>query len=227
MIRHIIFDAYGTLISTGDGSIRATQSIWQRHDARADATTIYREWKRYHREHIDTLTAFVPEREIFVRDLQRLYDAHGIRGDAAEDVTPMLDSQYHRALFDETREVLDALREQYDIAIGSTTDTAPLLDNLKRGNLYIDHIFTSESLRVYKPNPTFYTAILTAMGWSADETLFVGDSPIDDVAGPKRVGMRAILLDRNNRHTGASLPTAPDAIIQHLKQLKDIISAIS
>jgi FMN phosphatase YigB (HAD superfamily) len=65
------------------------------------------------------------------------------------------------------------------------------------------------------------------MGWSADETLFVGDSPTDDVAGPKRVGMRAILLDRNNRHTGASLPTAPDAIIQHLKQLKDIISAIS
>jgi HAD superfamily hydrolase (TIGR01549 family) len=139
----------------------------------------------------------------------------------------MLDSQYHRDLFDETREVLDALREQYDIAIGSTTDTAPLLDNLKRGNLYIDHIFTSESLRVYKPNPAFYTAILTAMGWSADETLFVGDSPTDDVAGPKHAGMRAILLDRNNRHTGASLPTVPDAIIQHLKQLKDIISAIS
>ena len=226
MIKNIIFDAYGTLLSTGDGSIRATREIWQRHDATADAADIYREWRRYHREHIDTLSDFITEREIFVRDLQRLYDAHGTTGDAASDVAPMLDSQYNRAPFPETREAIDALRAQYRIVIGSTTDTEPLRCNLEQAGLAVDRVFTSENLRVYKPQKEFYEAILRAMDWSAEQTLFVGDSPTDDIAGPKRAGMHTVLIDRTGRYTGSDFAVQPDAVIQSLCQLKDLIPTL-
>lgn len=227
MIKNIIFDAYGTLISTGDGSINATQAIFHRHAPLLNTQDIYREWKQYHRHHIDTLGEFSTEKEIFIRDLAKLYDKYHITSYAAVDVEPMIVSQYSRDLFPETRGVIDDLKLSYNIAIGSTTDTDPLMYNLNRAELRIDHVFTSESLRVYKPQKEFYKAILERIGWDAQDTLFVGDSLTDDVIGPKSVGMKAILLDRKGIYSKQETHSEPDAVIQNLTQLKDIIPTIT
>lgn len=227
MIKNIIFDAYGTLISTGDGSVKAAQAIFHRHAPLSDAKDIYREWKQYHRHHIDTLTGFITEKEIFIRDLAKLYDRYHISSCAASDVEPMIASQYGRDLFPETRDVIHDLSSSYHIAIGSTTDSEPLAYNLSRAELHVSQVFTSESLRVYKPKKEFYEAILVRMGWKPHETLFVGDSLTDDVIGPKSVGMKAILLDRKGGFSGQKTNPAPDAVIQNLAQLKDIIPTIT
>ena len=227
MIKNIIFDAYGTLISTGDGSVKATEAIFHPHGLSETAAEIYREWKQYHRHHIDTLSEFVTEQKIFVRDLQLLYDQYHIVSDAATDITPMIQSQYDRDLFPETREVIYELKTSYGMAIGSTTDTKPLLYNLDRAGLPIDRVFTSEILKVYKPKKEFYLAILDRMKWTAHETLFVGDSLTDDVIGPKNVGMRAVLLDRKGTYSEQKNSPAPDAVIQNLLQLRDIIPQIT
>ena len=227
MIKNVIFDAYGTLISTGDGSVKATQAIFHRHAPLLDAKDIYREWKQHHRRHIDTLTEFITEKEIFIRDLTRLYDKYHISSCAAVDVEPMIASQYGRDLFPETRDAIRDLSSSYHIAIGSTTDSEPLVYNLNRAGLRINHVFTSESLRIYKPKKEFYEAILDYMGWNAHETLFVGDSLTDDVIGPKNAGMKAILLDRKGIYLEQKTHPAPDAVIQNLAQLKDIIPTIT
>jgi FMN phosphatase YigB (HAD superfamily) len=227
MIKNIIFDAYGTLISTGDGSVKATQAIFHRHAPLLDAQDIYREWKQYHRHHIDTLGEFVTEKEIFIRDLAKLYDKYHVSGCAAIDVEPMIISQFGRDLFPETHGVIDDLKLSYHIAVGSTTDTEPLMYNLNRAELRIDHVFTSESLRVYKPQKEFYKAILERIGWNAQDTLFVGDSLADDVIGPQSVGMKAILLDRKGIYSKQKTHSEPDAVIRNLTQLKDIIPTIT
>ena len=225
MIKNIIFDAYGTLISTGDGSIKATRKIWHRHDAQADAAAIYHGWKRYHRYHIDALTEFITEKEIFIRDLQQLYEQYHIASNASADIEPMIASQYGRDVFPETRSVINELQSSYYVVIGSTTDTEPIMYNLNRADLHITHVFTSEMLRVYKPQKEFYLAILDTMGWEACDTLFVGDSLTDDVLGPKSVGMKAVLLDRNNKYS-AQTSVHPDGIIQNLTQLKALIPTL-
>ena len=75
---------------------------------------------------------------------------------------------------------------------------------------------------MYKPVPDFYTKILEKTGWKYEETLFVGDNLVDDVKGPKSVGMRSALIDRKGRYSNNS-GIKPDFVFNSLKELKSII----
>lgn len=208
-IKAIIFDAYGTLISTGTGSRDAAAEILRRN-GREDISParFYTRWKTLHRAHIDGLTGFETEEAIFRMDLRRLYDEYGLVRDPGEDVRVMLDTLGRRRSFPEAPGVWAALSGRYRLAIGSTSDTSPLLADLARAGLSTPYLYTSESLRVYKPRPGFYRAILRGLGLSASEALFVGDSLTDDVAGPQGVGMRACWVNRRNLPLpeGAAVP---------------------
>ena len=53
-----------------------------------------------------------------------------------------------------------------------------------------------------KPHPSIFEAALTALGAEVGETVMVGDSYRDDIAGARALGMRAILVDRDGLHVG-------------------------
>jgi len=222
MIKNIIFDAYGTLISTGTGSVDATKAIFSKYDLAEDADEIYKKWKKIHRENIFSLEEFITEEEIFVKDLEKMFELYGITGDPKTAIKPMLDSLVDRKLFEETESVIDKLSENYIIAIGSTTDTAHLLHNIEGTSLErINPIFTSEILRCYKPNVKFYSEILHRTKWKAEECLFVGDSLDDDVIGPMKEGMAVVLIDRKKQY--ASVPEGAKRI-KSLTELCGIIN---
>ncbi len=165
MIRNLVFDAYGTLISTGNGSVEATRRIFAPYSPGQTPEEIYKRWKALHKQNMRQRTGFLTEREIFIQDLGMLFDFYHIQADPVLEVRPMLESLYHRSLFPETREVIDRLSGKYGIVIGSTTDTAPLLHTLEAEALAGSPVFTSESLRCDKPEKAFYDAILARMGW--------------------------------------------------------------
>lgn len=50
-----------------------------------------------------------------------------------------------------------------------------------------------------KPHPGFYRAACVRLGLPPGRVLCVGDDPDNDVLGPRRAGLRAILLDRKAR----------------------------
>lgn len=221
MIKAIIFDAYGTLISTGNGSVKAAGEILAlncRSDI--DPKEFYARWKALHKEHIDRPDSFVTEEKLFEMDLHKLYNLYNINGDYKKDVQIMLDTLGGRKAFPEASEVLEQLSQKYVIAIGSTTDTAPLLSNINNNRLNVAKVFTSESLRVYKPRREFYERILAELNVSTDEALFVGDSLIDDVAGPQSVGMRTCWINRKGDSAGEILP---DFEINDLRELLKIL----
>ena len=64
---------------------------------------------------------------------------------------------------------------------------------------HVDVVLTSARVGYRKPHPEIYRAAIEAAGCEADRALFVGDSVEADVAGPRRAGMRAVLLDRAGR----------------------------
>jgi phosphoglycolate phosphatase-like HAD superfamily hydrolase len=101
-ISTIAFDAYGTLIDTADGSVRATQQILLKHGCHLDPTEVYARWKTYHQQIISTLTTFTSEEAIFVEGLSQLYKDYNIFGHPHKDVHIMLATLGSRKLFPDT-----------------------------------------------------------------------------------------------------------------------------
>lgn len=211
MLKAIIFDAYGTLLCTGTGSVDAAGEIL-RKAGRQDISPkdFYARWKLLHREHMDG--AFLTEEAIYHLDLRALYKEYAIEGNPDEDVEIMLGTLGRRTLYPEAKAVLEALGKRVPLCIGSITDTAPLCRDLGRAGLEFYRVFTSESLRCYKPQPRFYREILRQLGLKPQEALFVGDSLANDVAGPQAAGIPACWVNRKGKGPKGFAPryTVPD-----------------
>ena len=223
MKKLLIFDAYGTLISTGSGSVGAAEKILLlcRYEE-IGAKAFYTEWKKLHRRNINKSNenGFMPEREIFIEDLKELYRIYGIRRSAETDAEIMIASLYERKLYPETAGVIESLRKKYRVVIGSTTDTAPLADNLKDTGLAVDAVYTSESLGVYKPDHKFYLSILEVENCLPGDAVFIGDSLTDDVNGPKSCGITAVHIDRKRKGEASGIA---DYCISDLRELLTIL----
>lgn len=225
MIKHIIFDCFGTLIDTGNNSIKAVEQILSNVGACFDARNFYEDWKTKKKQKMNA-TDFLNEKTLFEVSLSETFAEYGIEADASKEVTPMIRSLFaERLAFPDTHETLRQLEEKgVDLAIGSTTDTDSLLHYLEMNHLAVSHIYTSENIQVYKPNIKFYETILHRSGWLVEECLFVGDSYIDDVCGPQKVGMKTALLDRKALYRDMELSPQPDYVIHSLLELVNIIT---
>lgn len=224
MVRHIIFDCFGTLINTGDGSIKAVEQILSNVCSHEDTKEFYSYWKKVKKQMTDN-SDFINEKTLFELSLEKTFANYGICANASEEVKPMIQSLFaERLVFEDVKNVLNQLAEKgVDFAIGSNTDTDSLMYYLKSNNLMFSHIYTSENMEVYKPNPKFYETILDRSGWSVGDCIFVGDSYTDDVYGPKTIGMRAVLLDRRRMYHHMDLNPVPDYIIHSLDELINIL----
>ncbi len=220
----IIFDVYGTLISTGTGSLDAVKKILALQDKAIHPEEFYKEWKKLHRIHMDNANAgqFIEEETIFKLDLEQLYLKYNICRDFSRDVTLMLDTLGKRTCFDDTPPAIEKLRKKYKVVIGSTTDNHPLYQDLERNQLVVDAVYTSEIIRKYKPDPEFYHYILQKEKCSKEDAIFVGDSYVDDVCGPGKAGIKSILLDRKHTfccETNASQPWKITDSLEHIMEL--------
>jgi putative hydrolase of the HAD superfamily len=86
--------------------------------------------------------------------------------------------------------------------------------------LFDARVYTSE-LTSLKPHPAAFRAALLATGvGDPGRVVFVGDRPLDDISGAKRLGMRAVLL-RNDYVPGYDV--VPDATIGRLSELLALV----
>ena len=224
MKKLIIFDAYGTLISTGTGSLDSTKKILALQDKDIDPVSFYAEWKKLHKEQIFNCiktSIFLTEWDIFSLDLKIMYERYNINRPYKEDVKLMLESQFNRRLFDDVKEVIDELKKKYRVVIGSTADTYPLIKNLEDNNLIVDEVYTSEMMKKYKPDLDFYRYILEKEKCAPENSIFIGDTLLDDIKGPKTLGMTTILIDRKENIVINDVK--PDYIINNFNELLTIL----
>lgn len=90
------------------------------------------------------------------------------------------------------------------------------------GDTGIAHLFEaviiSAEVGLRKPNPQIYRRILEMMRLDAAEVLFVGDTPREDVKGPRNVGMRTAWISKGAAALPEGVPQ-PDFIIGDLAEL--------
>jgi len=103
-------------------------------------------------------------------------------------------------LFEDVLPVLEELRRaELRIALVSN-GIRDLTEFVVHHRLDVDAIVDSRSHGRVKPHPTIFQAALVKLGVAAEDAVMVGDSLEEDIEGARALGMRAILIDREERH---------------------------
>lgn len=103
-------------------------------------------------------------------------------------------------LYEDVLPVLEQLRA-HSLKLGLVSNgIRDLGDFVAHHRLDVDAIVDSRTHGWVKPHPTIFQTALERLGVRAGEAAMVGDSLAEDVEGARAIGMRAILVDRENRH---------------------------
>ena len=220
MITTVIFDAFGTLFKVEKGaSAKTIICNILSAGAEVDQIQFLDEWKSFYKNNTVPNAEFMTERDIFKFRIQMFYDRYNVRRNAVVDTDSILAAASERKSFDEVLEVIAELRKKYKVFIGSNTDNDVLDAVMKKNEVSVDKVYTSENLRCYKPNPAFFSKILDDNALKPEEVIFIGDSVSDDILGPKVLGIKTVLIDRED--SGAA--GEQDYTIGNLRELLNIL----
>lgn len=241
-IRAVAFDGYGTLFDFTMAHFRVevtslllSQGIAVDHEAFFEAwTKAYAQADVWVRDPADPrpmldrmlagpLPDWHSQWEIWRRQFAAALAAHEVRGDAEAA------ADHFRARLSETAPYPDALgtierlhARGYALALLSNADEDFLQSATVRSRLRFSVIQSSESLRAYKPHRAVFGALCGRLGLEPGEVLYVGDSPIADVTGAHRAGLRTAWLRRTETPYPERAPR-PDV---HLDALAGLLEAL-
>ena len=119
------------------------------------------------------------------------------------------------------REVLEALSGRYRLAVVSNSLSCLPRKILEDAGLtrYFQAIIISGEVGWRKPHERIFRMALGRLGLPPEQVVHVGNSPSEDVAGAKAVGMKAILLLGPEASEPAAWEAQPDLVITSLRQL--------
>jgi putative hydrolase of the HAD superfamily len=201
---HVLLDFFGTLVRHGDGLpdyprshelvrgwgcdlsyldfMAAYTEVAGRFEKRAEAAG---------REY--TMAQF--GRAVLRRALPRQYGPAEVESFVDCVTTEWLATLSH---LDGLAEVLARLARDHRLAVVSNTmDTVvvPALVSALGIGAYLDAVVLSSEVGWRKPHPEIYRVALRRLGAEPESTVFVGDSYLADYVGPRRLGLRALLVD--------------------------------
>ena len=211
MLKAVLFDVDFTLFRPGpelgpDGYRR----VGERHGLALEP-------ERYEEARLDAIASLqgdrelVHDEEVWVAFTEEIVRGMGGADEAAHTCATELVREWERhenfALYEDALPALEALRGR-GLKIGLISNGARDLEEFAAHHgLEVDAMVGSRAHGRIKPDPSIFEAALTALGTAAEGTAMVGDSYEDDIAGARALGMRAILLDRDNRR-----PDEPERI---------------
>ncbi|GBF77608.1 hypothetical protein PA598K_06165 [Paenibacillus sp. 598K] len=146
------------------------------------------------------------------------------RPEAAELMAFYLEQYVREAvLMPEARETLALARSLgCKLALITNGKTAVQYGKLDRLGIRdaFDATLVSEEAGVRKPDPAIFEMALRRLDVTAQDCLFVGDHPVNDIAAAAELGMRTIWL-KVNQPWPEELRVAPDLTIHRLGELLD------
>jgi len=229
----VTFDAYNTLFNFADDARTALASILP-VDAYEKMDEV---WQTMNRVVMEKLEEFNDRSRGDFDGFVSMSDIHtACFTEAKARFVPSLDVEAatnawnayiaHVPLYDDAIAAVEWVAERYPTAIVSDIDTWMLEENPHRKKLPIPHAITSEGDASYKAmtDTTMFHAAAQVLGCEPDEIVHVGDSSAD-VIGVKRVGGRAIWLNRFGRRLGNGVPRT-DAEIRVLDELPAALTSL-
>lgn len=155
--------------------------------------------------------------DFYSEGFRRLGITHASRVRSAADA---IRERFQRAEFemlhDDVVPALAALTAR-GIPLGILSNYSPNLENVLR-QVNVHHYFqffvVSAVAGIEKPDPKIFDLAVRAAARNRDQVVYIGDSIFHDIQGARNAGIKAILVDRSNRHTDFA-----GARVQDLREL--------
>jgi putative hydrolase of the HAD superfamily len=120
--------------------------------------------------------------------------------ECAVEMTRAWEHAHNFQIFEDVLPVLAELRGR-GLKLGLVSNTGRDLEAfVVHHGLDVDAVVSSGVHGKTKPHPTIFLAALERLDVTAEDAVMVGDSLEDDIEGARAAGMRALLLDRENRY---------------------------
>jgi HAD superfamily hydrolase (TIGR01549 family) len=124
----------------------------------------------------------------------------GIAPECATEIEQGWEVSENFELFEDVLPVLEELRKA-ELRLGLVSNgIRDLNEFVAHHRLDVDAIVGSRAHGYVKPHPTIFQAALQQLGVAPADAVMVGDSLEEDIEGARALGMRAILMDRQERH---------------------------
>lgn len=161
--------------------------------------------------------------QIFIDYTAHIIGAMGGRGAAVGLCAAEMYGEWaacqHFLLYEDVPAALEALSEK-DILLGLISNSHRSLESFQEHfelDELIDVAVSSSQHGFMKPHPSIFEAALKLAGVPAGEALMVGDSLTQDVEGARRVGMRGVLVRRDDPP-----PAQSDADVTVIRSLREL-----
>jgi putative hydrolase of the HAD superfamily len=202
-LRAVLFDVDFTLVKPGpDLGPEGYQTLGRRFGLDLDPAR-YSEARAAAIETVERHPELDHDEEVWVLFTERII--RGMGGDkerayeCAVEMTRAWENAANFELYEDTLPVLAALRKR-GLKIGLVSNTGRDLEAFVAHHaLDVDAAVGSGAHGKTKPHPAIFRSALDELGVRPQEAAMVGDSPDDDVAGARALGMRAFLVDREGR----------------------------
>ncbi len=133
----------------------------------------------------------------------------------------------HVYLYEETLEVLDGLKDKYQLLM--LTNGSPHLQHTKLSlspelEPYFDHIVISGDFGQGKPSDEIFNYALSLLDVNKDEVIMVGDNPLTDILGASKIGIDSIWINHHDRKLTEVTPTYE---VGRLKEIMTVVKSLS
>jgi putative hydrolase of the HAD superfamily len=131
-----------------------------------------------------------------------------------------------RIVFSDARPALEDLRQTYRLALLTNGPPDLQREKIEGADLarYFEVITISGEEGVGKPDERIFALTLERLAVPPQAAVMVGNSLSRDIAGAQRAGVKAIWVNRTG--VGLAEGLRPDAEVQDLSRLRDVISAL-
>ena len=207
----VLFDVDFTLSRPGpELGPEGYRRVGARHGLALDPAT-YESARLAAHEELQHHPELAHDEEIWIAFTERIVRGMGGELDTARACAIEIVSEWERhdnfTLYEDALPVLEKLRE-HGLRLGLVSNgQRDLAEFAQHHGLDVDVAVGSRTHGRTKPHASIFRAALERLDVQPAAAAMVGDSPADDVAGARALGMRAILLDRDDRY-----PDEPERI---------------
>ncbi len=129
------------------------------------------------------------------------------------------------------KQLLTQVSQQYRVGLISNFTYAPVIYKClqKTGiHRYFNTVVISDEVELRKPSPKIFHDTLNCLGVQAHETVFIGDSPIEDIKGAQVAGLRTVFKPSqfNSLEDLVQSDQTPDQIVAELADIPQKINQI-